>query len=50
MIGAVSSFLGYSLMGGRRDFSSVGAMQAGRYDVQVDDEVAEEASRVLATM
>ena len=50
VIGAVSSFLGYSLMGGRRDFSSVGAMQAGRYDVQVDDEVAEEASRVLATM
>ena len=50
VIGAVSSFLGYSLMGGRRDFSSVGAMQAGRYDVQVDDEVAEEASRVMATM
>ena len=36
VIGAVSSFLGYSLMGGRRDFSSVGAMQAGRYDVQLD--------------
>lgn len=50
VIGAVSSFIGYSMMGGRRDFSSMGAMQAGRYDIQVDDDVAEEASRVLATM
>jgi hypothetical protein len=50
LIGAVSSFLGYSLMGGRRDFSSMGSMQAGRYDVQVDDEVADEAMRVLQTM
>jgi hypothetical protein len=50
VIGSITSFVGYSLMGGKRDFSSTGAMQAGRYDVQVDDEVAEEASRVLATI
>jgi hypothetical protein len=50
VIGSVGSFIGYSMMGGKRDFSSMGAMQAGRYDVQVDDEVAEEASRVLATI
>jgi hypothetical protein len=35
-------------LGGRRDFSSVGSMWADGYDIVADDEVAEEASRLLA--
>jgi hypothetical protein len=34
--------------GGRRDFSSVAAMRADRYDVLVDAEVADEATHLLA--
>jgi hypothetical protein len=34
--------------GGRRDFASVSGMRASRYDLQVDDEVADEAARLLA--
>jgi hypothetical protein len=34
-------------VGGRRDFASVSGMRANRYDVMVDDEVADEAARLL---
>jgi hypothetical protein len=36
------------MLGGRRDFASVGAMRANRYELLVDDEVATEAERVIS--
>jgi hypothetical protein len=48
VIGALVGLLLHSLTGGRRDFASVSGMQASRYDVQVDEEVADEAARLLA--
>ncbi len=48
LVGVVVGLLSYALSGGRRDFSSVGAMRAGRYDVMADEEVAHGASQILA--
>jgi hypothetical protein len=48
ILGALIGLISQALTGGRRDFSSVGAMEAGRYNVMADEEVAEEASRLLA--
>jgi hypothetical protein len=48
VLGAIIGLISYALSGGRRDFSSVGEMRADSYDVVADDEVAEEASRLLA--
>jgi hypothetical protein len=48
ILGAIIGLLGYALSGGRRDFSSVGGIEAGRYNVMADEEVADEASRLLA--
>jgi uncharacterized membrane protein len=47
LIGAVMGLIAHALTRGRRDFASVGAMQAERYDLMVDDEVADEAARVV---
>jgi hypothetical protein len=47
----VGAFIGlglHALMRGRRDFSSVSAMSADRYEVVADAEVSEEAARLLA--
>ena len=46
--GAIIGLVSHALTGGRRDFSSVGGIEAGRYNVMADEEVAEEASRLLA--
>jgi FtsH-binding integral membrane protein len=46
--GAVFGLISHTFPGGRRDFSSVGGMRADSYDVVADEEVAEEASRLLA--
>jgi hypothetical protein len=46
-LGAVFGVFGYAMTGGQRDFSSVSGMQAARYDVVADEEVAEEARRLL---
>lgn len=46
--GAVAAAISYALSGGRRDFSSVSGLQAERYLLLVDDEVADEAVRLLA--
>jgi hypothetical protein len=35
---------------GRRDFTSVGSMQADRYEVLVDEDVAEQARRLIAEL
>lgn len=50
ILGAVLGLIFHALSGGLRDFSSVGGMEADRYDVMVDDEVAEEASRLIAEL
>jgi hypothetical protein len=50
VVGAVMGLLLYALTRGRRDFSSIGAMRAERYDVLVDEQVADEAVRLLAEM
>jgi hypothetical protein len=47
-IGAGIALLGYVLSGGRRHFASVPGMEAGRYDVVVDEECADEAARRLS--
>jgi hypothetical protein len=45
--GAPLGLLVHAMSGGRRDFASVSGMPANRYDVMVDDEVADEAARLL---
>ncbi|MDQ3676611.1 MAG: glycine zipper family protein [Actinomycetota bacterium] len=47
IFGAIIGALDHAATGGRRDFSSVAHTQAERYDVQVDVEVADSASRLL---
>ena len=48
IVGAILGLIFHALSGGQRDFSSVGGIEAGRYNVMVDEEVAEEASRLIA--
>jgi hypothetical protein len=48
VIGLIVGLIGHALSGGQRDFSSIEGIQAGRYNVTVDEEVAEEASELLA--
>ncbi|HEX8868670.1 MAG TPA: general stress protein, partial [Lentzea sp.] len=48
VIGAVIAAIAYGLQRGRRDFSSVTMMVPSRYDLVVDEEVADEAQRLLA--
>ncbi|MCU1619053.1 MAG: hypothetical protein JWR41_1059 [Modestobacter sp.] len=47
VIGAVIGMIAYSMQGGRRDFASVTVMRPQRYEVVVDDEVADQAARSL---
>ncbi len=49
-VGVVVGLIFHALSGGQRDFSSVGGIEAGRYDVMVDEEVAEEASQLTARL
>jgi hypothetical protein len=48
LVGASIGLGIHALMRGRRDFSSVAGMRADRYEVMVDDEIAEEAASLLA--
>jgi len=50
IVGALFGLLFYAFSGGQRDFTSVGSIRAQRYDIVVDNEVANEAERLLATM
>jgi hypothetical protein len=50
VVGAVFGLISHAMLGGTRDFGSVGAMRANRYEVLVDDEVAAEAERMLSRM
>jgi len=47
VFGALLGAITHAATGGQRDFSTVGGMRANRYEVLVDAEVAEEASRLL---
>lgn len=50
IVGAIIGLITHAMSGGQRDFSSVGGFEAGRYNVMADEEVAEEASRLLAAL
>ena len=50
VVGAIIGAVSYGFTGGRRDFTSVGGMQAERYNVMVDFEQADEAERLLEGM
>ncbi|HEV2776241.1 MAG TPA: general stress protein [Solirubrobacteraceae bacterium] len=50
VLGAMFAAVGHAATGGRRDFSSRAQMQAERYDVQVDVEVADRATALLQEM
>ena len=48
VLGAVFGAVGHAALGGRRDFSSVRGMTAGRYDVVCDAEHAARAAELLS--
>ena len=51
ILGALSGALGHEVLsGGRRDFISATRIEADRYDVQVDEDAADDAKRLLAAM
>jgi heat induced stress protein YflT len=50
IVGAVAGLIAHMLTGGRRDFAGVRTMTADRYEVLVDADLAEEATRLLAQM
>lgn len=50
IFGAVFAAIGHAALGGRRDFSSVSGMQAERYEIQVDEEVADQATEVIGRL
>jgi hypothetical protein len=50
IFGAALGALAHSAMGGRRDFASVARTEADRYEVQVDDAVADEAQTLINAM
>lgn len=45
--GAIFGLVGYAISGGQRDFTSVSGMQAERYNVLVDSDLADEARGLL---
>jgi uncharacterized membrane protein len=48
VVGSLFGFIMWLFMRGRRDFASVGGLQAERYDLHVDEEFANEAERILS--
>ncbi|NYI44162.1 hypothetical protein BJ993_001242 [Nocardioides aromaticivorans] len=48
--GVIMALVGYALSGGRRDFSSVSAVVATRYEVLVEHKVAAQARELLAKL
>jgi hypothetical protein len=50
VVGALMGLFMHMLLRGQRDFASVGALQAGAYEVVVAEDVADEAVRLLAQM
>jgi membrane protein required for beta-lactamase induction len=50
IFGALLGAVAHGAQGGRRDFTSVRGIEAERYEVQVDEEAADEAKRLLDSM
>jgi hypothetical protein len=50
LFGATFGAVGQALQRGRRDFASFSAMQAEKYEVQVDHEVSAKAKQLLAEL
>ena len=48
VLGAIIGLVSHLASGGRRDFASVGGIEADHYAVMVDEEFAEEAQRLLS--
>jgi hypothetical protein len=48
LIGALFGLILHALQRGRRDFSSIAAMRANRYELLVDEQFADEAKRLLS--
>jgi hypothetical protein len=49
IVGAIIGMIVYAMQRGARDFESVTVMRPRRYEVVVDDEVADQAARLLGT-
>jgi hypothetical protein len=50
LIGAITALIAHALTRGRRDFASVQSVVADRYEVVADEEVADEAERLIGQM
>ena len=50
LAGALLGAITHAATGGMRDFASVAGMQADRYEVVVDDDVADRAASILRSM
>ena len=50
LVGALMGLVMHALSGGRRDFSAIGGMRANRYEVVVEESVADEAARLLGEL
>ena len=50
VLGAIFGLVMHALQGGRRDFASVQSMAPSHYEIVADDEVADQAQTLLATM
>ena len=50
LVGGLAGLLAHAMTGGRRDFAAVGSMTADKYEVQVDEDLVEEAAGLLTSM
>ena len=50
IVGVIIGLIAYAFSGGRRDFTSIGGVQADRYNVVVDNDIAAEAMGLLEEM
>jgi hypothetical protein len=50
LVGALLGLLAFAVAGGRRDFASAHQMEADRYELLVDEPVADEAADLLARL
>lgn len=50
LVGGLAGLLAHAMTGGRRDFAAFGSMTADKYEVQVDEDLVEEAAGLLTSM
>src|SRR3954452_11520784 len=50
LVGGLAGLLAHTMTGGRRDFAAFGSMTADKYEVQVDEDLVEEAAGLLTGM